>query len=73
MRNAILSLLVLIIILVLIRHDVLNLLTSDIFHYIAYGTFIVVMGSAVYFVGIKKTNKQETPAETQRKDNPDDK
>ena len=75
MKKAVLSLLVLIIILVLLRHDALDLLTSDIFHYTAYGTFLVVMICAVYFVGIRKNGESEKPEQLtqQRKDNADEK
>ena len=59
MKKAIISLFFLIIIYIMLDHNALDVIGSDAFHYAAYILFAVVMGCAVYFVGVKNPQREE--------------
>lgn len=54
MKTAIISLFFLIIIFTALQYNVLSLLRSDAFHYASYAALVIVIGCAVYFVGVKR-------------------
>lgn len=72
MKSTLLSILIFIIVFAALKLNVLKLLDGNILLYISLVFFIGVIGSALYFVGIPKSDKNDILSKTQPKEREDD-
>jgi hypothetical protein len=72
MKSTLLSILIFIIVFAALKLNVLKLLDGNILLYISLVFFIGVIGCALYFVGIPKSDKTDILSKTQPKEREDD-
>lgn len=72
MKSTLLSILIFIVIFTALKFNVLKLLDGNVLLYISLVFFIGVIGSALYFVGIPKSDKGNIPTKIQPKEREDD-
>jgi hypothetical protein len=72
MKSTLISILIFIVIFTALKLNVLKLLDGNILLYISLVFFVGVIGSALYFVGIPKPEKNNLPPEIQSKERKDD-
>ena len=73
MKSVFLSFFIFLIVFIVLRSDILSVVSTNIFSYITFGAFLLVIGCALYFVGIPKTSENSPEPNEETKESDDEK
>ena len=73
MKSVFLSFFIFLIVFIVLRSDILSVVSTNIFSYITFGAFLLVIGCALYFVGIPKMSENSPKTNEETKESDDEK
>lgn len=73
MKSVFLSFFIFLIVFIVLRSDILSVVSTNTFSYITFGAFLLVIGCALYFVGIPKMSENSPKSNEETKESDDEK
>lgn len=73
MKSIFLSFFIFLIVFIVLRSDILSVVSTNTFSYITFGAFLLVIGCALYFVGIPKISENSPEPNEETKESDDEK
>lgn len=73
MKSVFLSFIIFFVVFLIMRSDILAVVSTDAFTYLTFGSFILVLGCAFYFIGIPKIKISPQKLDEKTKENNDEK
>ena len=73
MKSVFLSFIIFFVVFLIMRSDILAFVSTNFFTYLVFGSFILVLSSAFYFIGIPKINTHSKRLSKRTKEKNDEK